>query len=66
MSRDSGVTWDDAVDVQYEEADLEARLMGTCYEPRNGAEAFLLVKMGDDTKILSSNDGGRSFELRLA
>lgn len=64
-SRDSGVTWDDPVSVQYASADLEARLLGSTYEPRNGAEVFLLVKIGGDTKILNSNDGGRSFELRF-
>ena len=66
ISRNNGETFESPVTCQYAGGTLSARLLGMTYAEREGAELFLLCRIGNQTKLLSSTDGGTKWEARIA
>jgi hypothetical protein len=66
ISRNNGESFESPVTCEYLTGSLSARLLGMDYAEREGAELFLLCQIGAQKKLLSSTDGGKKWEARIA
>lgn len=66
VSRNHGESFESPVTCEYAGGTLSARLLGMTYADREGAELFLLCRIGAQTKLLNSTDGGKKWEARIA
>lgn len=66
ISRNNGESFESPVTCEYLTGSLSARLLGMTYAEREGAELFLLCQIGAQKKLLSSTDGGKKWEARIA